>query len=242
MAEVISLIDDLNDFKTRAHARAKLIELGPDKAGEALLELLRKDSTRENVVWSAITAINSWKWERAKEDLVDLLEKRPNLQGDILKTLQKVTGASHGYDIQIWRMEVSEGGILEKIMGLFNEEEALETRIVNSSDHEDYCVIKLAIEGGRKQKVSVLPKEEFYEIYTEAGMIDEHQVESVDVFANNYPDISISCEKDEDKFRVCLTRSCPKENLSYSYLKEIIMNLGQVADYAEKHLTEDDKI
>ena len=242
MEEVKTLIEDLNNFKTRAQARAKLIELGPGEAGMRLLELVRNDSAQENAVWAAVSAFNSWKWDSAKGDLVKLLETRPNLQGDILKTLQKITGASHGYDLQIWRMEVSEGGILEKIMGLFNDQEALSTKIVKSNEHEDYCVIKLAIEGGRKQKVSVLPKADVYEVYSESGMIEEHQVESVSSFAVNYPDITISCDRDGDKYRVGLTRDCPKENLSFSFLKEVIVNLGQVADYAEKHLTEEDNI
>ena len=235
MSETKDLLEGLCYYKTRSEARKALSAMGPDNVGKDLIEFVKDNRGGENAVWAVIDIFSTWSWDGAKETLVDLLEIRPNLQGDILRTLRKITGSNHGYNIDLWRMELQAGPFAKLHSSFFSGE------ILSFDLKGDYCRLKIPVGQERKQQVTF---ELNGRIYTVCGTITEEQMSIVEDYNNNHPNEKLNTEKVDDGYLVSLSLQYDinRPDVDYDDLKRTIIHFAEVADHFEEQLTGKDVI
>ncbi len=99
MANVDVLVDRLKDFRTRAEAKAALLEMGKAAVGPLIGAL---GSMHGGVRWSAASVLGQLE---AKEAVSALIEAVKDLEAGsaAAEALQRITGRSFGEDYEAWK-------------------------------------------------------------------------------------------------------------------------------------------
>ena len=209
--------------------------MGPNTAGAALLKHIEDDELKDNAVWAAVCIFGEWRWEGAVEGLVDLLEKRTHLRGDISRALTAITGKDFGVEAADWRIGLNASEFYVDLKQLFGQSEISEYSI-----REEYINIIVKLEGARSQQV-LLFREPNMKLYTECGVITEKDKERVEKMNETLEHAELLCEEVEDCFKVTLSAPV-SENIDPGALKGQILEFAATADTWEMQLTGQDNI
>lgn len=237
MKEIDGLIFNLNNFKTRSSARKKLLAMGPDHAGEYLLNAITDPGLVDNAVWAVTGIFTEWRYEKSVPYLVELLKSRPGLQSDISRSLNTITGLNIGADPNAWQAYLSGPTVFSSLRAAFNEKELIDFSIV-----DDFCKIYLPTVNGRKHEVLVYEKESKLRVYTECGYILQSQRTAVEELAAKVEHSQLSCEVEEDRLKVTLTAEWNGIDTDFKLLKDQIIYFASFADDLENQLTGEDNI
>jgi hypothetical protein len=247
------LIKDLANFRTRARARAALVDMGAE-AVEPLIEAL--SSNREAVLWAVIQSLGDIGDERAIEPLVGLLEKG-RMNEAAARSLAKITNQNLGEDPAAWRkwLEEKTGEVKAAPRPeVPATEEELLTQVVAGTPlrytktPEGGYQIVVPVEEGRSQVVKILfgskdaEGEELVVVYTECGPATEKNYEWAlrQNLRMSYGAVALRVAEDKKTFVMVNTHL--RRMAEAEEVKKSVFTLAQRADAVEKALTKRDEL
>lgn len=159
-SDVADLMRQLRDFRTRARAQDRLIDLGAS-AVEPLIQALTDRS--EAVRWSAVRCLGEIGDLRAAPPLVRLLSDE-SIKGAAAEALQSLTGEKLGPDSGAWEAWLhgqTTGRAKEETPGSAERDrqflaEALKGLDATVSTAKDGYAAVIGLENGRSQKVRIV--------------------------------------------------------------------------------------
>jgi len=250
--DIERLIGELSNFRTRARARAALVDIGAD-AVEPLIKAL--SSHREAVLWAVIRSLGDIGDERAIEPLIGLLEKG-RMSEAAARSLAAVTGTDRGEDPAAWRKWLEEKtGKVEaapKPEVPATQEELLSqvvagTPLRYTKTPEGYQIV-VPVEEGRSQVVKILfgskdaEGEELVVVYTECGPATEKNFEWALRQNLRMPYGAVALREVEDKKTFVMVNTHLRSMAEAEEVKKSVFTLAKKADAVEKTLTRRDEL
>jgi hypothetical protein len=263
--EVAQWICELGSFRTRAKARKQLVSCGP-AAAEQVLPLLGDDSLPENVRWAAIMVVKAWGYAPAAPLLLQVVRTHSGLRGSAIQALEALTGLAIGEAPDEWehalanpeayRREHQEPAALALADAsgepdgcrLFRQ--ALGNVATEISWEEDaYLLLRLPIEGGRKQQLVVtfgdldaggMP---LTTMYTECGRLRPESADSIGRRNVTARYGKFYTQKDEQGNDIVVMReTVPTLRLTPKLARDIVLSMAAEADSLEFEMTGADHI
>jgi len=238
-----SLVEQLYEPYTRRAARQRLVRSG---AVAPLMECL--DSTNESVVWAAVESLGELRAAEAVEPLVELLA-RGVLVASVCEALARITRQDFGADVPRWRQWIAANRNnvapelnVEQCIGATGKHLGIEPAGSGATYQ-----FKLALPGGREQKVAVFfgrqddQGEPLVIVYSECGPAEAKYYEAILRKNLTIPAGAFAIRDIDGKPNFVLVDTMLAALATPSNLAKRIENIAARADAVEKTLTQEDR-
>ena len=264
--QVESLIVQLGSFRTRAKARRRLAEIGPEVASR-VLEVARDGNAPVNARWAALALLGEWKYKPAAFVLLQFLTGDLQLCGEAVRALQAITGLDIGEDAEAWNRALTGGApaadagtqlasvsapaatdLAAEVLKLFRAA-VCDVATELTWEPPGYLYLRIPLEGARKQQILVTldakdaAGETLATFYTECGAPTPQALQVISRKNLTVVHGKFVVDTEEDGTRKVLMRyTVPFRKLSPELTREIVLGMAQEGDALEYEIGQSDRI